>query len=85
MDASNPNASTVEEFLGGTPSFRTDLYATGGTLLSHQESIELIGSLGAKFTPELKGIDRDSQGNPSSRKIMGSASPAWTSRAMRAR
>jgi glycerophosphoryl diester phosphodiesterase len=33
-------------------------------LLSHQESIELIGSLGAKFTPELKGIDRDSQGNP---------------------
>ena len=64
MDASNPNATTVEEFLGGTPSFRTDLYATGGTLLSHQESIELIGSLGAKFTPELKGIDRDSQGNP---------------------
>jgi glycerophosphoryl diester phosphodiesterase len=64
MDASNPNASTVEEFLAGTPSFRTDLYATGGTLLSHQESIELIGSLGAKFTPELKGIDRDSQGNP---------------------
>ena len=33
-------------------------------MLSHQESIELIGSLGAKFTPELKGIDRDSQGNP---------------------
>jgi glycerophosphoryl diester phosphodiesterase len=64
MDASNPNASTVAEFLGGTPSFRTDLYATGGTLLSHQESIELIGNLGAKFTPELKGIDRDSQGNP---------------------
>ena len=64
MDASNPNASTVEEFLGGTPRFRTDLYATGGTLLSHQESIALIGSLGAKFTPELKGIDRDGEGNP---------------------
>ena len=64
MDASNPNATTAAEFLGGTPGFRTDLYATGGTLLSHQESIELIGSLGAKFTPELKGIDRDSQGNP---------------------
>ncbi len=63
MDASNPNASTVEEFLGGTPRFRTDLYATGGTLLSHKESIELIGSMGAKFTPELKGVDRDSQGN----------------------
>jgi glycerophosphoryl diester phosphodiesterase len=64
MDASNPNASTVEEFLGGTPGFRTDLYATGATLLSHRESIELFDRLGAKFTPELKGIDRDSQGNP---------------------
>jgi glycerophosphoryl diester phosphodiesterase len=64
MDASDPNATTVEAFVRGTPSFRTDLYATGGTLLSHQESIELIGSLGAKFTPELKGIDRNSQGNP---------------------
>jgi len=64
MDASNPNALTVEEFLGGTPSFRTDLYATGATLLSHRESIALIGSMGAKFTPELKGVDSDSQGNP---------------------
>jgi glycerophosphoryl diester phosphodiesterase len=64
MDASNPNALTVEAFIGGTPRFRTDFYATGGTLLSHQESIALIGSLGAKFTPELKGIGRDSQGNP---------------------
>jgi glycerophosphoryl diester phosphodiesterase len=64
MDASNPNATTVAEFLNGTPSFRTDLYATGGTLLSHKESIALIDALGAKFTPELKGIDRDSQGNP---------------------
>jgi glycerophosphoryl diester phosphodiesterase len=64
MDASDPNATTVEAFLKGTPGFRTDLYATGGTLLSHQESIALIGRLGAKFTPELKGIDRDTQGNP---------------------
>src|SRR5262245_60730083 len=64
MDASNPNALTVEEFLGGTPSFRTDLYATGGTLLSYRESIALIDSMGAKFTPELKSVDRDSQGNP---------------------
>jgi glycerophosphoryl diester phosphodiesterase len=64
MDASDPNATTVEEFLKGTPSFRTDLYVTGGTLLSHKESIALIDRLGAKFTPELKGIDRDIQGNP---------------------
>jgi glycerophosphoryl diester phosphodiesterase len=54
MDASNPNATTVEEFLGGTPTFRTDLYATCGTLLTHAESIELFDDLGTKFTPELK-------------------------------
>ncbi len=59
MDASNPNALTAQEFLGGTPNWRTDLYATGGTLLSHKESIKLIKSLGAKFTPELKGANPD--------------------------
>jgi glycerophosphoryl diester phosphodiesterase len=64
MDAFDPNASTVAEFLQGTPTFRTDLYATGGTLLSHKESIALFKSLGTKFTPELKGIDRDASGNP---------------------
>ncbi len=61
MDASNPNAKTPEEYLGGTASWRTDLYATGGTLLSHKESIELIKSLGAKFTPELKGPNRNAK------------------------
>jgi len=35
-----------------------DLYATGGTLLTHRDSIQLIRSLGAKFTPELKGPNR---------------------------
>lgn len=54
MDAFNPNASTPEEYLSGTPSFRTDLYATCGTLMTHAESIQLISSLGRKFTPELK-------------------------------
>ena len=54
MDASNPRATTVAEYLGGTASFRTDLYSTCGTVLSHKESIALIASLGAKFTPELK-------------------------------
>lgn len=54
MDASDPNAATVEEYLGGTPAFRTDLYATCGTVLSHAESIELFTRLGTKFTPELK-------------------------------
>lgn len=59
MDASNLNAKTPQEFQGGTASWRTDLYATGATLLSHRESIQLIKSLGAKFTPELKGANRD--------------------------
>ena len=54
MDASNPAATSVEQYLGGTPNFRTDLYSSCGTLLTHGESIELISSLGAKFTPELK-------------------------------
>jgi len=54
MDASSPNATTPEEFLGGTPSFRTDLYATCGTLVTHAESIELFKDLHTKMTPELK-------------------------------
>jgi glycerophosphoryl diester phosphodiesterase len=54
MDASNPNATTVEEYLGGTPNYRTDLYATCGTLVTHKESIELFKELGVKMTPELK-------------------------------
>ncbi len=54
MDAYNPDASTPEEYLGGTADWRTDLYTARGTLVSHQESIELFKALGVKFTPELK-------------------------------
>lgn len=54
MDASNPKAATVQEYLGGTANFRTDLYSTCGTVVTHKESIRLIKGLGAKFTPELK-------------------------------
>ncbi len=56
MDASNPRAQTVEEFLGGTANFRTDLYSgpTSGHLLTHKESIELFKELDVKMTPELK-------------------------------
>jgi glycerophosphoryl diester phosphodiesterase len=56
MDAFNPAAQTAEEFLGGTPSFRTDLYIgpTSGHLMTHQESIALFKKLGVKMTPELK-------------------------------
>ncbi len=56
MDASNPNARTVAEYMAGTASFRTDLYSgpSSGTLLTHKESIELFKQLGVKMTPELK-------------------------------
>ncbi len=54
MDAANPKATTVEEYLDGTANWRTDLYATRGTLMTHAQSIELFQQLGVKFTPELK-------------------------------
>ena len=56
MDGANADATTVEEYLMGTPDWRTDLYAgpTSGTLLTHAESMALFKKLGAKFTPELK-------------------------------
>ncbi|MFY0595923.1 MAG: glycerophosphodiester phosphodiesterase [Cognatishimia sp.] len=54
MDAANAQASTVEEYLDGTAGWRTDLYATKGTVMTHAESIALFKDLGAKFTPELK-------------------------------
>ena len=56
MDAANPNARTVAEYLAGTANFRTDLYSgpSSGTLMTHKESIELFKRLGAKMTPELK-------------------------------
>ena len=58
MDAFNPGARTAQEFLGGTPNWRTDLYSTGATLLTHKESIGLLEKLGSKHTPELKGANR---------------------------
>lgn len=56
MDAFNPRATTEREFMGGTATFRTDLYAgpTSGQLLTHRESIALFKSLDVKMTPELK-------------------------------
>lgn len=57
MDAADSSATTVDDYLGGTADFRTDLYSTCATVLSHPESIELFSGLGAKFTPELKSGD----------------------------
>ena len=54
MDGFNADATTPAEYQNGTPRWRTDLYSNSGTLMTHDESIALIRSLGAKFTPELK-------------------------------
>jgi len=57
MDAANRNAITVEEYMAGTTSFRTDLYSEQGTLMTHAQSIELFQSLNVQMIPELKSAD----------------------------
>jgi glycerophosphoryl diester phosphodiesterase len=61
MDAFNPRAKSAQEYQSGTPNWRTDLYSTGATVLTHKESIQLLSSLGSKFTPELKGPNRNAK------------------------
>jgi len=57
MDAFNPAARTEAEYVGGTASWRTDLYTGRGTLMTLRESIELNQRNGVKHTPELKAGD----------------------------
>ncbi len=54
MDAANPKATSVEEYMNATANWRTDLYSSRGTLMTHAESIALFKRLGVKMTPELK-------------------------------
>lgn len=55
MDAADYSAETAEGFVGGVASFRTTMYSYEcPEVPTHMESIELIKSYGAKFTPELK-------------------------------
>lgn len=54
MDGANTTATTPEDYLKGTPSWRTDLYATCAKVMSLQDHISLVSSLGLKFTPEIK-------------------------------
>ncbi|EAW16471.1 glycerophosphodiester phosphodiesterase family protein [Aspergillus fischeri NRRL 181] len=54
MDGYNASATTPEDYQHGTAAWRTDLYATCGTLIEHNEYIELVDRLGLQFTPELK-------------------------------
>lgn len=59
MDAANQSATTVEEYMNATASWRTDLYVSRGTLMTHAESIELFKNLSVKMTPELKSPSVD--------------------------
>jgi len=59
MDAANLFAATPEAYMRGTANWRTDLYATRGTLMTHAESIALFKELGVKFTPELKSAKEE--------------------------
>lgn len=54
MDAFNPNANTVEEYINATPSWCGDSCCSKGAVMSHAESIELFKKMGVKMTPELK-------------------------------
>ncbi|KAI0390826.1 glycerophosphoryl diester phosphodiesterase family protein [Xylariaceae sp. FL0594] len=54
MDGYNASALTPADYLHGTPAWRTDLYATCGTVLSHAEYMSFIASQGLLFTAELK-------------------------------
>jgi len=57
MDARNPNATTPEGYLGGTASWRTDVYTGQASLMTFKDSIALNQALGVKHTPELKGAE----------------------------
>ena len=57
MDASNPAATTPAGYLGGTAAWRTDLYASHGTLMTLRGSIRLNRQLGVAHVPELKTGD----------------------------
>jgi len=60
QDAFNASATTVEEFQGTAPDWRTELYDTCGKVLTVNEYIDLVESLNngisppRNYTPELK-------------------------------
>ncbi len=54
MDSANDKAQSVEDYMNATPRWRTDLYASRGTLMSHKEAIALFKEYDVKMTPELK-------------------------------
>ena len=69
MDGFSPSATTPSEYLKGTPVFRTDLYATCGTPMSHIEHIHLLKRYGRMHTPELKAYTRRDASMPTYNQI----------------
>ena len=59
MDASNSSATTAGGYLGGTPSWRTDVYTgrPSGNVVTLKEHIELVKKWGLSQAPELKEGD----------------------------
>ena len=54
MDGVNDKAQTAEQYLQGTPAWRTTLYNQCATPMTHRQSVQLLSSAGIKMTPELK-------------------------------
>ncbi|RUO24077.1 glycerophosphodiester phosphodiesterase [Aliidiomarina minuta] len=54
MDGVDPQATNVEDYIQGTPEWRTELYGHCEQVMTHADSIALIDSYGLKMTPELK-------------------------------
>lgn len=54
MDGANNAATNVEDYLRGTPPWRTELYQACETVVTHKESIQLFQQHAVKMIPELK-------------------------------
>lgn len=57
MDGVNAAATNVEDYVNGSPAWRTTLYQQCSAPLSHQESIALFKAQGVMMTPELKAAE----------------------------
>lgn len=57
MEGVNNAAQTIEQYLAGTPGWRTNLYNQCATPMTHRQSIQLFANAGLKMTPELKQPD----------------------------
>ncbi len=62
MEGFDPTATSLAQAAAGIPAFRTRLYDTCATLMTHTESIDLFRELGVGFAPELKAVHRTADG-----------------------